>query len=238
MRPKILVTADRRALEGLKPVPRIRPHRPEIWLAEAYVDVVRAAGGVPLVVPPGHEATDDLLAVADGIVLTGGDFDIHPSWYGEAVEGRLDRIEPGRTQLEIALAKAALVRGIPVLGICGGMQALAVAAGGRLIQDLPASGPVVHEQPTDPATGWHRVLIDSPARGWLGCEIFANSTHHQAVRDPGSGLVACGWSEDGVIEVIAGTGAFALGVQWHPELLGDLRAYEALVRASGRPRPE
>ncbi len=200
------------------------------------MEAVRGAGGLPLLVPPGEEAPPALLARADGVVLTGGAFDIHPSWYGESATGRLDRIEPARTATELGLARAALARGLPLLGICGGMQALAVAAGGTLIQDLPPAGPggsLEHEQPTDPATPWHRVRVEAPADRWLGPAVEANSTHHQAVRTAGEGLVPCGWSEDGVIEVIAGIGpSFALGIQWHPELLGDLRPYRALVQAS------
>lgn len=235
MRPVILVTTDRRAPSGNKPSPRVRPYRPEVFLAEAYLDSVRDAGGVPVLAPPGEaDAVDELLAIADGVVLTGGDFDIHPAWYGETVAGRLDRVDEGRTSLEIALARRCLADRTPILGICGGMQALAVAAGGRLLQDIPADAHhLVHEQPTDPATSWHKVRVVAPADRWLDPWLDANSTHHQAVRESGT-LVPCGWSDDGVVEVIAGTGGFALGVQWHPELLGDVRPYAALIAAARR----
>lgn len=204
---------------------------------EAYLNAVRGAGGMPLVVPPGEADIEQLLQIADGVVLTGGDMDIHPSWYGEEIEGRLDRVEPGRTDLEIHLARACLQRGVPVLGVCGGMQVLAVAAGGSLVQDLPrpdAANPnrIRHEQPGDPAIPSHEIRVELPASDWIGSTVRVNSTHHQAVKDPGSGLVACGWAPDGVIEVIASTGsAFVLGVQWHPELLGQFGAYQALMRA-------
>jgi len=196
-----------------------------------------------LLVPPGPpEVIDAWWGVAQAVVLTGGDFDIHPSWYGEAVEGRLDRVEPARTNLELALAKRCLAEGRPVLGICGGMQALAVAAGGRLIQDLPPASAkqLAHEQPTDPATPWHPVRVWGRAAAWIGAEIEANSTHHQAVRDAGVGLVICGRSPDGVAEVIASDEGrpFALGLQWHPELLGDDRSYRALIAAACRPNSE
>jgi putative glutamine amidotransferase len=237
MRPVVLVTTDRRNPGGLYSSTRIRPRRPEAFLAEAYIEAVRQAGGVPLLLPPGDaDALPQLLQRIDAVVLTGGDFDIHPSWYGEDVVARLDRVEASRTQVEVALARLCLARDIPILGICGGMQALAVAAGGRLIQDLPPEGGehLAHEQPTDPAVGWHKVRTEAPAAEWLGAEVFANSTHHQAVRDAGRGLRACGWATDGVVEVIAAEKGFALGVQWHPELLGDLRPYEALVTARSR----
>ncbi len=232
MRPVVLVSADRSDGAPAPSGMRVRPLRPRVWIGEAYVDAVRAAGGLPLLVPPGETDIETLLTLADAMVLTGGHFDIHPSHYGEAVTARIDRVEEQRTLTELTLAAAALQRGIPVLGICGGMQTLAVAAGGTLVQDLP--GPpdsLEHEQPTDPAVPWHLVHVQGRASGWLGrTAVQANSTHHQAVRVPGMGLVASGWTEDGVVEVIEGTGAgFVLGLQWHPEVLGDLAAYQALL---------
>jgi putative glutamine amidotransferase len=192
-----------------------------VWIGEAYTDAVTASGGLPLVVPPGEVDIEGLLAVAHAVVITGGAFDIHPRWYGQQQTGRLDAPDEGRTSTEIGLARACLARGIPILGICGGMQALAVAAGGTLIQDLPPADDthMGHEQPTDPATPWHPVRIAPPADQWLGAVVDANSTHHQAVDRTGD-LVACGWSSDGVVEVVsAPSHPFAVGVQWHPELL-------------------
>ena len=228
--PLVLVTTDRRALPGFKPSPRIRPNRPEVWVGEAYIEVLRASGALPLLVPPGETDIDALLALADAVVLTGGDFDIHPSWYGEAVTGRLDRVEPTRTSMELALARACLSRHVPILGVCGGMQALAVAAGGSLIQDLPKH-PLDHEQPTDPATPWHEVRVTGPAVPIFGERIEVASTHHQAVRDPGS-LIVCGIAPDGVTEIIGSESGFVIGVQWHPEVLGDARPFRALVAAA------
>ena len=211
----------------------MRPVRPRVWVGEAYTDAVSAAGGLPLVVRPGETDIDALLAVAHAVVITGGAFDIHPRWYGQDTTARLDRVDDGRTSTEIGLARACLERGIPILGICGGMQALAVAAGGTLVQDLPPADDahLAHEQPTDPATPSHPVRIGPPADSWLGVLVDVNSTHHQAVATTGT-LVACGWASDGVIEVVAAPSGFALGVQWHPEVLGDARPYEALVAAT------
>ena len=234
IRPIVLVTTDRRVGVGSAPGPKVRPGRAEIWLGEAYLEAVRAAGGTPLLVPPGTDDAEKLLGIAQAVLITGGAFDIHPRWYGRPTEARLDRIDEDRTATELALARACLERGVPILGICGGMQAMAVAAGGTLIQDLPPADVVAleHEQPTDPAQPWHRVRIEAPAAAWLGDEVQTNSTHHQAIADPGR-LLACGWSDDGVVEVIAAADhPFALGVQWHPELLGDLRAYEGLLAAA------
>lgn len=231
MSPVVLLTTDRRTPDP-KPGPRVRPPRPEAWIGEAYIDAVRRAGGLPLLVPPGPTDLDRLLAAADAVVLTGGHFDIHPSHYGRGVQGRLDRVEPARTDLELALARACLERGVPVLGVCGGMQALAVAAGGTLVQDLPKA-PIDHEQPTDPATPWHPVEADGALAALVGPRLEVNSTHHQAVEDPGPRLRACGWAPDGAIEAIEAIDhPFALGVQWHPELLGDDRLYAALAAAA------
>ena len=237
MRPVILVTADRRAPTGMHASPRVRPRRPEAWLLEVYVSAVRSAGGVPLLLPPGDADPTEALARVDGVLLTGGHFDIHPRWYGEAVTGRLDRVEDLRTEAELTLARCAIESDKPVLGICGGMQALAVANGGSLIQDLPPGhgpGEVVHEQPTDPVQGWHAVRVASRMQALLGDGLVVNSTHHQAVREPGRDFLPSGWAEDGVIEAMHNPNhRFAVGVQWHPELMGDLRLYAALVAACG-----
>jgi putative glutamine amidotransferase len=171
-------------------------------------------------------------------VITGGAFDIHPSHYGQDIQGRLDRVEPTRTETELGAARAAYAAGLPMLGICGGMQVLAVARGGSLIQDLPAEP--THEQPTDPAEPWHTVAVAAPLLRWLSPVESVNSTHHQAVDAPGQGGVVAGRSADGVVEAVVYPGhPFAVGVQWHPELLGDVRLYRALVssssaRAAGR----
>jgi len=234
----VLVTSDRRDPGGALEGPRVRPRRAEIWVGEAYVEAVRAAGGVPVVVPPGTTALEPLLGIARAVLLTGGHFDIHPSHYGEEVTGRLDRVDSARTTMELALARACLERDLPLLGICGGMQAMAVATGGRLVQDLPAPtpgspGPIAHEQPTDPATPWHDVHIARPARVWLPARLEVNSTHHQAVEEPAGPWTVAGRSPDGVIELILAAGhRFAVGVQWHPELLGELSLYRALVAAA------
>jgi putative glutamine amidotransferase len=221
--PTVLVTMDRHGPAG-SGVARI---------GRAYPDAVLAAGGWPLLVPPGEPSIEALLNGADALVITGGAFDIHPHHYGQAVAARIDRVEEARTRLELALARAALLAHLPVLGVCGGMQALAVAAGGTLIQDLPLRP--THEQPTAPSEPWHRVAATGPLALALGPELAVNSTHHQAVDEPGALFAVVGRSEDGVIEAIWHTGhPFAVGVQWHPELLHDTRLYEGLVAAARR----
>jgi putative glutamine amidotransferase len=158
-----------------------------------------------------------------GLVITGGHFDIHPSMYGQDVTGRIDRVDAGRTQLELALAQAAIQHDMPTLGICGGMQALAVAGGGTLIQDIKTQvpGALEHEQSSDPATPWHSITIESGLlRKAYGCTILrVNSTHHQAIDNPGCFLITAR-APDGVVEAIEHPDRrCCVGVQWHPEAI-------------------
>lgn len=234
-RPRVLVTTDRRPPrpELGRREPRLRPPRAEFFVAEAVVEHLRRAGAAVLLVPPGDPSAAELLDVADALVVTGGAFDIHPQHYGQAVQGRLDPVDEGRTGMELALCRAALERGMPLLGICGGMQAMAVAAGGTLLQDIRAQvqGALEHEQPTDPATSWHPLEVEAAWQSLLPEAV--NSTHHQAVDHPGPFSVIARAS-DGVIEAIALPGhPFAAGVQWHPEWL-DGRVFGALVEKSRR----
>lgn len=240
---RVLVTTDRRAAGPDRSTPsRERPGRPEVVLGAAVVERLRAQGLVPLLAPPLDEPPDDALvkALLDGfsaVVITGGAFDIHPSWYGQAVAARLDRVDAGRTGLELGLAARCLRDGLPILGICGGMQALAVAAGGTLVQDISTALPhaLPHEQGTDPARPAHPVhLAPGRLRAAFGAaEVAVNSTHHQAVDDPGPFGVS-GRCTDGVIEAIEHpTHPFAVGVQWHPELLHDA-PFAALAAAAAR----
>ena len=223
-RPRILVTLDTgEALRRGVPFPTVE-------LKAAYGHAVEAAGGLPLLVAPTGDpaVVAELIALLDGLVITGGAFDIAPELYGQARGGgRLDPIKPGRTGFELALLRGALARRRPVLAICGGMQLLNVALGGTLLQDIRASRPdaLEHEQPTSPAGPAHAVeLVAGSALAALAgaTRIAVNTTHHQAVDRIGDGLAIVGRSEDGVIEAIALDGGDAVvGVQWHPELLDD-----------------
>jgi putative glutamine amidotransferase len=235
----VAVSADRRPLSPARAGPRVRPPRPEVFLGEALVGALRRAGLEPLLLPPRAGDPDgfaaDLLDRVSALVIAGGAFDIHPRRYGAEVHARLDATDDGRTDLELGLCRAALARDLPVLGICGGMQALAVAAGGTLVQDIRSADPAAleHEQPTDPATPWHPVAFaDGPLREALGPQAQVNSTHHQAV-DRAGALRACGRSPDGSVESVHLPGrAFVVGVQWHPELLDDPRLFAAFAAAA------
>lgn len=248
-RPLIALTADRRAAGPVRPGPRLRPARPEVFVSEALVLRLRRAGADVVVLPPLAGDPEALAAAlfgapdragpVHGLLISGGAFDIHPRHYGQPVAARLDRTDEDRTALELGLARAALRRDLPLLGICGGMQVLAVAAGGSLVQDIQTADPdaLDHEQDTDPAEPAHTVLVDDDLcqRIFDASTLFVNSTHHQAVA-PGGPLRVAGVAPDGSVELARLPGAaFALGVQWHPELLNDAasdRLFAALVSAA------
>lgn len=227
-RPIVAVTCDRRDV-GLKPVSmRIRPARPEVYVNEVVVRRLRDAGAVVMLIPPGDVyGALMLLNRANALVITGGAHDIHPRHYGQAVEARLDRTDDARTDVELELAREAIGRGIPMLGVCGGMQVMVVAAGGTLIQHVEG-----HEQATDPVEAWHPLIAESggPAELLAAIGSESNSTHHQAVGELGPFAVLAR-APDGVVEAIYLPGArFCVGVQGHPELRSR-GIFEAFVAA-------
>ena len=239
MRPVIGITPD----VGRTTARPGRPALPQYELKQAYADAVLAAGGLPVVLPYSEEpaAAAEAIELCDGLVITGGAFDIPPEAYGAKAGDRLGPLKPGRTAYEQRVLRAALAADVPVLGICGGMQLLAVELGGTLYQDIGAevSGAFDHEQRGDPRKPGHAasVVRGSALAAIVGAtEIQVNSTHHQAVKDAGRGVV-CAAAPDGIVEAIELPGRFALGVQWHPELLEgkeQLALYRALVdRARG-----
>jgi len=216
-----------------------RPSVPRYELKQAYADAVLAAGGLPIVLPYSEDETApaEAIALCDAVVITGGAFDIPPEAYGARAHRRLGPLKRERTQYEQRLLQAALAAGVPILGVCGGMQLLAVELGGTLYQDLREELPSAfdHEQKIDPREPGHPIeLVEGSALAAIvgTRKLDVNSTHHQAVHDPGLAIVSA-TSPDGVIEAIELPGRFVLGVQWHPELLAareHLELYRALVR--------
>ncbi len=197
----------------------------------AYVRAVQAAGGQPVVLPPDDDAAA-VLPRLDGLVLSGG-ADLDPGLYGAAPDPQTVDVRPDQDAAELALLEAALARSVPVLGVCRGLQLLAVASGGRLHQHLPATPG--HEQHGGHGRAWtdHEVTLVPGTRlhGLLGDHVPANSGHHQGVADAGT-LVVAGRSPDGLVEaaeVPRDRHPFAVAVQWHPEMTGDPRLFEALV---------
>lgn len=158
----------------------------------------------------------------DGLLLTGG-ADIDPALFGEEPEPGLGHVDIVRDRFEMALYRAARGRGVPVLGVCRGIQVINVAEGGTLIQHLsPAEYRVQHDQANIGSALSHTVSLESGsllAKGFGASEIRTNSFHHQAVKRPGNGLRVTGRTADGVAEALeATTGSLVLGVQWHPEM--------------------
>jgi putative glutamine amidotransferase len=204
-----------------------------------YVDVVRLAGGVPLILPPVENEIPEALDAIDGLILPGGG-DVDPAHYGGRHHDANYGISAERDRFELALARAALARpDLPVLCICRGMQLLNVAVGGDLIAHIPDhfGERVTHRHPDRlPVPHPVRLEPDSRIARILGTtDLVVQSIHHQAVGKIGAGLRAVAWSPDGVVEGLESERhPFVLAVQWHPELdaLGDarpLRLFETLV---------
>jgi putative glutamine amidotransferase len=196
-----------------------------------YVAAVTEAGGRAVIVPPDDIDTDVLRAL-DGLVLAGG-ADISPELYGAEREPQTDPAHD-RDVAELNLARAALERDFPVLGVCRGMQVLAVAAGGHLHQHLPdVLGHQTH-RPARAVYGEHEARFTPGSRiaALMGDDLEIRCYHHQGVADAGS-LTVTGRTEDGNLEAVEDPAKrFALGVQWHPEVTRDKRLFGALVEAA------
>jgi putative glutamine amidotransferase len=194
-----------------------------------YVEGVVEAGGVPVVLPPVGErrAAEALLGGLDGLLLSGGS-DLDPRYYGEEPAPELGVTIPERDAFEMALLELALRRGMPIFGICRGMQILNVALGGTLYQDLPSQlgrGVLKHRQETPKWQPTHEAEIFD---GSFLEEITAsscvkvNSYHHQGIKDLADGLVVSSRSSDGVVEAVEARNLserWLLGVQWHAEAM-------------------
>jgi len=215
--------------------------RPAAVLPVSYVDCVAAAGGRPLLLPPsegpggGGRSSSDVVGVLDALVLVGGG-DVDPASYGASLHPATSGVSRERDDSERALLAAALDAEIPILAICRGLQVLNVHLGGSLFQHVPDVVGHAGHQPAAGCFGSTEVRIEPGSR--LSKIMDEASTvrcsHHQAVDRPGDGLVVTARAPDGLIEAVELSSApFVVGVEWHPEQDGDLRLFDALVRAGG-----
>jgi len=210
-------------------------------LRQNYCDAVADAGGLPLPLPHNPELAAAYLDRIDGLVITGGAFDVDPALFGAATRHDTVKLKGRRTAFELAIVQGALDRNLPILGICGGEQLLAVALGGSLIQHIPdeIDAPLAHEQPNPRTEPGHDVTV---VAGTLlariaGCDaIPVNSAHHQAVKAVPAHILVNATTSDGVIEGIEDPARrFCLGVQWHPEYAispADTAIFRAFIEAS------
>ena len=238
-------------------MPGSRPHQPRIGIACAilpaawgpwqqpaavvaadYVRHVQRAGGMAFVLPTHDGDADEVLAALDGLMLTGGN-DIEAAAFGASPHPKAEVPDPARDDWEARLVRAAIARGMPLLGICRGMQVLNVALGGTLTQHLPEShGHEGHRRTMGTFDGNDHLVDITP--GSLAARAAGETTHrvpshhHQAVDCLGEGLVLSGVaSDDGVAEAIELPSApFVLGVQWHPEADPASRVIAAFVEAA------
>lgn len=236
-RPRIGLTLDAEPAGGYSKLP---------WYAvrENYCTAIARAGGLPLALPHEVELTDAYLDLLDGLVVTGGAFDLDPGLYGATERHATVHTKDQRTLFELTITRAALERDLPVLGICGGQQLLNVVLGGDLIQHIPDAVPdcLAHEQPNPRTEPGHPVaVVPGTMLHRIGGRerLEVNSAHHQAAGATGPGVVVSGRAPDGVVEAIeAPARRFCIGVQWHPEYrisAADDALFAALITACRGP---
>lgn len=243
-KPLIGITADSLTLTNSRGALEER-----YFLKSALANAVEMAGGQPVIVPFVKVSAQarGLLLRLDGLVISGGDFDVDPALYGERRIPKCGPANHARTKSELLLLKGAIKKGTPVLGVCGGAQLINVCLGGTLYQDIPSQlkGCRPHSQREPHTKATHLVKISDGSllrKITKSGEVMVNSTHHQAIKKIGRGLTASAVSPDGVVESIERrSGSFLMGVQWHPEFLtktGKQAAiFGALIRAAkGRTR--
>jgi putative glutamine amidotransferase len=228
-----VTTSEVRAAERITPTPEGEPRDREMALGLTYLKGLEAAGALPLVMPPLHEdAIEPLLDRLDGICLSGGP-DLDPEAYGARPHPELGPTEPDLDRFELAVARRADAREMPILAICRGTQALNIVRGGALHQHLPEiSEEISHRQQTPGDQASHPVEIEPGSRlaaALEGTEIDVNSFHHQAIDRLGEGLVVSARAPDGTVEAVEDPSRpFLIGVQWHAETLVH-RPYEAAL---------
>ena len=235
------------AISGTRPLIGLSAYREQaawgVWntqtdlLNSLYARAVEAAGGIAVLLPPQSEAAAAVVERLDGLVIAGG-ADVEPTRYGRDTHPRTQAPRPDRDTWELLLLDRAAVLDLPVLGICRGMQVMAVHAGGVLEQHLPDV--VGHDRHSPGGDTFGRVSVAtaerSRVRTLVGAQLQVSCHHHQAVvAHPG--LVATAHAADGTLEALESPRrAFWLGVQWHPEHGDDQGLFRGLVEAASRYR--
>ena len=195
-------------------------------LRERYYKQIVEAGAIPLILPPvaDIDVIEDTLSAIDGLLLTGG-ADINPLWMGEEPQPALGNVNAERDLPELLLTRRAFERQMPILGICRGVQTLAVALGGHVAQDIASLSAIKHSQTADRTETTHSVdiITGSTLHSLYNTgRLAVNSFHHQAVDQPGPRFRTTATAPDGIIEAIeSNEHKPVMGVQWHPEWLGD-----------------
>ena len=212
------------------------------WYAirENYFTSIEDSGGIGVGIPHNMKDIVSLLHKIDGLVITGGNFDIDPNIFGESSVHKTVKLKENRTNFELLAAEIMLKQNKPVLGICGGEQLINVLYKGSLIQHIPdeIKNPIEHEQKNPRNEAGHSVTIQENTKLYSIVSkqnIMVNSAHHQAIKVPGKGLIVNALSNDGVIEGIEDpTKTFCIGVQWHPEFFiqgSDNKLLKAFINA-------
>lgn len=217
-----------------KPLIALTPYfnmdQDEPYMRPAYLKAIRAAGGIPVILPLdlAGEDLEQLTETFDGFLFTGGP-DIHPFHFGEETQAHCGNVCLRRDEMELELLKLVMAAGKPILGICRGVQLLNIGLGGDIYQDIPSQFheefPIAHSQPFYYDIPAHTVSVTP---GTLLADIArsgtlkVNSMHHQAVRKVAPGLIASGYAPGELVECVEKPDyPYLIGVQWHPEYLWE-----------------
>ena len=216
-------------------------NKPWFALRQNYCEAVTKAGGTVLLLPHDIDAAARYADLLDGLVVSGGNFDVDPALFGASERHATVKTKDRRTAFEAAVTRGMLARDKAVLGICGGQQLLHVILGGTLVQHIPDAVPdaLAHEQPNSRDEPGHTVAVapDTLLHRIVGTDALpVNSAHHQAAAHDGEGIVINAVAPDGVVEGIESPAyRFCLGVQWHPEYDisdGDAKIFRAFITAA------
>ncbi len=201
-----------------------------------YPDAIWNAGGIPILLPCAlnSDTCEQIVSMLDGLLVPGGS-DIDPALYGEEVQSVCGNFNRNEDEYDISLIKEAIKQDKPILATCRGLQIINVLFGGTLYQDIPTQykTDIIHSMGENFTENYHLVNLDKSSKlaDVLGsCEVKANTSHHQCVKDLGHGLKIAGRAPDGIIEALENDDASIIAVQWHPERMQDMEMYRNLFK--------